>query len=272
MSRDKFLGATAIIAVIASIGGGVMAQTGAQQDQRPANSSARAGQLALPPELEALDLQNIESKIRRGGFREIEGRTGDGTEIEARVDNSGKLIGVEADDGPLPQALIDSLLPQSIRDNEVMKQFAVIEEIGSRREMLGVKGEDALGEDMFALFDQDGRLLRFGRDDVDKRPDGKRMHREGRHWGSDHGDGTREIHKRRLAPGPDRDNGGPRRMPALEFESSEVNKQLSDAGYGEFGFLHMDGPRILLEATNPQGEPVTLELDPKGEIIRETAR
>ncbi|RNF35600.1 hypothetical protein [Paracoccus methylarcula] len=272
MSRDKFLGATAIIAVIASIGGGAMAQTGAQGDQRPANSSSGAAQPALPAELEALNLENIESRIKRGGFREIEGRTGDGTEIEARVDNSGKLIGVEADDGPLPQTLIDSLLPQSIRSNEMIGQFAVIEEIGSRREMLGVKGEDAQGEEIFALFDQDGRLLRFGRDDDDRRPDGKRMHREGRHWGPDHGDGAREKHMRRMAPGPDGAHGGPRRMPAPEFEPSEVNRQLSDAGYGEFGFLHMDGPRILLEATNPQGEPVTLELDPKGEIIRETAR
>ncbi|SIS88108.1 hypothetical protein [Paracoccus saliphilus] len=272
MSRDKILGATAIIAVIASIGGGVMAQTGVQDDQRPSGSPAGTAQPALPPELEALKLENIESEIKRGGFREIEGRTGDGIEIEARVDNSGKLIGVEADDGPLPQALIESLLPQSIRDNEVIGQFAVIEEIGSRREMLGVKGEDALGEDMFALFDQDGRLLRFGRDDDDKRPDGKRMHREGRHWGPDHGDGAREKHMRRMAPNPDGNDAGPRRMPALEFEPSEVNKQLSDAGYEKFGFLHIDGPRILLEATNPQGESVTLELDPKGEIIRETAR
>lgn len=270
MSRDKFLGTTAIIAVIASVGGGVMAQTVTQGDQPSASSSTEAAQPSMPPELEALNLENIESEIKRGGFREIEGRTSDGSEIEARVDSSGNLIEVEVDDGPMPQSLIEALLPQSIRDNEVIGQFSMIEEIGTRREMLGVKGEDAQGEDLFALFDQDGRLLRFGRDD-DKRG-GKGMHRDGRHGGPDHGHGDREKHMRQMAKQHADDDRGPRRMPRVEFEPSEVNTQLSDAGYGEFGFLHMKGPRILLDATNPQGEPVILELDPKGEIIRETAR
>lgn len=272
MSRVKFLGATAIIAVIASVGGGVMAQTATQGDQSSASSSAETARSALPPELEALNLKNIESGIRRGGIREIEGRTSDGIEIEARVDKSGKLLEVETDDGQIPQSLIDALLPQSIRDNEVIGQFAMIEEIGTRREMLGVKGEDAQGEDLFALFDQDGRLLRFGRDDDDDRRGGKMMHREGRHGGPAHGDGDREKHMRRMAKQHADGDRGPRRMPRVEFEPSKVNTQLSDAGYGEFGFLQMKGPRILLDATNPQGESVTLELDPKGEIIRETAR
>ncbi|RMC35380.1 hypothetical protein [Paracoccus alkanivorans] len=271
MSREKFVSAAAIAAVIASVGGAALAQTEAQNN-RQTGVIASASQANLPPELEALELQNLKNEIKRGGFREVEGTTSDGTEIEARLDDSGKLIAIEADDGPLPQALIDSLLPQSVRDNEVMAQFAKIEEVGTRHDMLGVKGEDAEGEDMFALFDQDGRLLRFGRDDDDEGPRVKRMHREGRHWGSDRGDGPGEKRMHRMGPRHEGERPGRPPMPAPEFDSAEVNKQLSDTGYSQFGFLHMQGPRILLEATNPQGEPVTLELDPKGEVIRETAR
>ena len=64
---------------------------------------------------------------------------------------------------------------------------------------------------------------------------------------------------------------GPAPIPA-DFDSVAVNQQLIQAGYGNFGFLRAEGPRLMLEATNPQGEPVTLELDRQGEVVRETAR
>ena len=36
--------------------------------------------------------------------------------------------------------------------------------------------------------------------------------------------------------------------------------------------MRQEGPRVLLDATNPDGETVTLELDPQGQLVRETAR
>lgn len=73
------------------------------------------------------------------------------------------------------------------------------------------------------------------------------------------------------AQGPAGDARGPAPVPA-DFDAVALNQRLTQAGYGNFGFLRADGPRLMLEATNPQGEAVTLEFDPQGEVVRETAR
>lgn len=249
MSRTKLISAATSAALIAVIGASAVAQT---------------AEVKLPAELEALNLSDVKTDEKRHGFTEVEGRTADGLEIEAMLDPEGKLLGVEVDDGPLPQGLIDALLPQSVRDNELLTQFATIDSVKKRRDALGIEGEDSAGEDLYALFDQDGRMLRFGRDDDNH------MRRKKPHGGTmphGHGpDGEKgEFH---------RGGHGPKGMmhPEPEFEATEVNKKLTEAGYRDFGFMRIQGPRVTLEATNPQGEPVTLELDPKGEVIRETAR
>ena len=62
---------------------------------------------------------------------------------------------------------------------------------------------------------------------------------------------------------------------AVDDDAAIVNileTTLTQAGYQNFGFLRPNGPRVMLEATNPQGEAVTLELDRQGELVRETAR
>ena len=71
--------------------------------------------------------------------------------------------------------------------------------------------------------------------------------------------------------GRDGDVRGPGPVPA-DFDAVAVNQKLTQAGYQNFGFLRPNGPRVMLEATNPQGEAVTLELDRQGELVRETAR
>lgn len=252
MSKNKIFGAVATSALIAIIGSSALAQTAATE-------------VKLPAELEALNLTDIRSDQKRQGFTEVEGRTADGVEIEAMLDPEGKLLGVEIDDGTMPQSLIDALLPQSVRDNELLTQFTVIDSIKNRRGALGVEGEDDAGEDLYALFDQDGRMLQFGRDDDEhkrgKKPHGK-MH---------HGDGP-HPHGKKGAPHGDHGPEGMPPAPAPEFEATEVNQKLTEAGYTDFGFMRLEGPRITLDATNPDGETVTLELDPKGEVIRETAR
>lgn len=308
----------AMLALIAGLGGAAMAQTA-----------------DLPAPLAALNLSNLEIDTKRDGMREIDGRTADGVEIDAKVDRDGNLVEVEADDGPLPQSLVDALLtnevranpamalfasitefkqrpehveiegrqasgnkieakfdranaligietddtalppelvatllPQAVRDGDIIGQFSRIEEIGTREGRVMVNGEDAEGQDMRAFFDADGRVLRFGRDDDDRRsPD--------RGPGKDHDHGPRDSgpgHKGPHGAGPAGDGPrGPAPIPA-DFDSVGVNQRLTQAGYKEFGFLRAEGPRLMLDATNPQGEAVTLELDPKGEVIRETAR
>lgn len=346
MSRQKLTSTAALIALIAGLAGPVMAQDAAA----PQSDTAAAD---LPAPLAALNLNKLRSETGRDGIREIEGFTADGVEIEVKIDMAGNLIKVEAEDGALPAALIEALLPQAVRDHEAtglfvrideirqhggflriegrqaggedveavfdaegrliglelddaaipaslvaallpqpvrdaeaFGQFAGIEEIHNRGGVVVVEGRDEAGEKMKAAFDADGRLLRFGRDE-DRGPRqwrGRAPHGEAFRHGRDdmmgmmmkgqggHGD-MRGAPMRPGGPGHQGHGpaGGPRHE-APDFDTAEVNRRLTGAGYGGFGFLRMDGPRILLEADNPQGEPVTLELDPRGEVVRETAR
>lgn len=336
MIMRRFTTSAAMLALIAGIGTGAMAQTA------PAAND-------LPAPLAGLNLNNLDIDTKRNGMREIEGRTADGIDIEAKIDMAGNLVEVEADDGALPQSLIDALvpadlrgqpvmaqfgsiteitqhpehleikgrqptgaeiearfdrqnalvgvkmddaaipadlldtlLPQAVRNNEVMAQFDRIDGIGKRGDRVMVKGEDASGEDMRAEFDTDGRVLRFGREDGhrgDRRAEERRGDRGPGHdergprghdmRGERHGE--RPMHDGQGGQGPAGEARGPAPVPA-DFDAVAVNQRLAQAGYTGFGFLRADGPRVMLEATNPQGEAVTLELDRQGEVVRETAR
>ena len=350
MSRQKLapkLASTAaMVALIAGLAGPAMAQDAAAPQPEAAAAE-------LPAPLAALNLNKLRSKTGRDGIRQIEGFTAEGVEIEAAIDMAGNLVKVEADDGALPAALIEALLPQAVRDHEAtglfvrideiarhgdllriegrqaggedaeavfdagnrlvglelddaaipaalveallpqpvreaeaMAQFAHIEEIHNRAGAVAVEGRDEAGEKMKAVFDAEGRLLRFGRDEDrgprewrGRAPHGEMMRQgPGMMWRGGPGpDGhPRGMHMRpggpEGRPGHSPAGGPGEAMPAPGFDAAEVNRRLTEAGYGGFGFLRTDGPRILLEANNPQGEPVTLELDPKGEVVRETAR
>ncbi|CAM3089213.1 hypothetical protein PANO111632_02465 [Paracoccus nototheniae] len=198
---------------------------------------------------------------------EIKGRNETGAEVEVKFGPDNSLIEIETDDMAMPQPMIDAILPQAVRSNEIIAQFGMIEEIKAEYGRFEVKGEDAQGEDMRAQFDEAGNVLRFARD-------GERGGREGRgprHERGDHdrgprGDGPRDGGPR--AEGP----RGDMPAPAPQFDTVAVNESLTGAGYSAFGLLRQDGPRVMLDATNPHGETVTLELDPEGEVLRETAR
>ncbi|WEF25342.1 hypothetical protein [Paracoccus sp. S3-43] len=254
MALRAFTTSAAMLALIAGIGTGALAQT-----------APAAGD--LPGPLSQLNLRNLDIETRPDGMREVEGRTADGVDIEARIDMAGNLVGIEADDAAIPPDLVGTLLPQAVRDNEVIGQFDRIEQIVTRDGRVMVKGEDSGGQDMRADFDADGRVLRFGREDGPRGARGA----QARH--ADHGPrhGRGPGHDDRMSDGR---GDGPRRpapVPA-DFDPVAVNQRLTQAGYSGFGFLRAEGPRLLLEATNPQGEAVTLELDRQGEVVRETAR
>lgn len=244
----------AMLALISGIGTGAMAQT------------AAAG---LPAPIADLKLNNLSAETKRDGMQEIEGRTADGVEIEAKIGMAGNVVEVEADEGVLPQSLIDTylpaglrdqpvmaligsitdirqrpdhveiesrqstgatiadkfdrqnaligvevdegaipgelvaaLLPQAVRDNEVIAQFGRIDEIGTRTGRVEVEGRDATGEKMRADFDADGRVLRFGRDDRrGSRHDRAEEHRGDRGQG-DHGQGDRDMRGAFQGDGP----------------------------------------------------------------------
>ena len=150
-------------------------------------------------------------------------------------------------------------------------------------------------------FAQDGTLIRFGRgDDMhfgkggDKDHDGKRGH-HGRRGGHDDDHGWRGKHdgdrdgRRGPPPGdmppppaPDRQGAAP--MPSVDGEMrqgaaaplsvdpGEMRMALTEAGYSAIGEITQHGPRVLAMAINPEGEPVAVELDPQGEVLREINR
>ncbi|MGR3552099.1 hypothetical protein [Paracoccus sp. (in: a-proteobacteria)] len=68
----------------------------------------------------------------------------------------------------------------------------------------------------------------------------------------------------------ERPGEGPGRAPMMD--RAAIDKVLGDAGYTDLAQPRRAGPRFALDATNPAGEQVTLEIDAKGDILRETAR
>lgn len=345
MITGKLSTTAAVMALIAATSGVAIAQ----DTQTPPPDAPAATQQDLPEVLTGLNLTDLEIKTKRHGIREIEGRTADGIEVEAKIDPQGKiidieaeggslpqsvidalvpeaargheimsmfaefeeiefrpdhyevkgkqqngddieakfdpgnnLIGVEFEDGGVPDALIQSILPQAVRDSDVVGQFAVIEEVAKARDVFIVKGEDADGEDMGAVFDPEGRVLRFGREGDRDRERGERRFgdhgprggdgwRDGRGGPGRHGEGPGGESPRGDGPRGEHRRAGPPPV-APEFDPVAANQRLTEAGYTDFGFMRPQGPGVVLEATNPQGEQVLLELDPKGEVVRETAR
>ena len=100
---------------------------------------------------------------------EVKGWQENGAEVEVKFAPDNTLIEIEIDDTALPQPIIDAILPQAVRGNEVMAQFGIIEEIKAEYGRFEVKGEDTGGQDMRAAFDEAGAVLRFGRDDDRRR-------------------------------------------------------------------------------------------------------
>lgn len=111
----------------------------------------------------------IDEIKQHAGHIEIEGRQANGEDIEAIFDPENRLVKLDLDDTVIPASLVAAMLPQAVRNAEAFGQFAGIQEIHSRPGFVGLQGTDGTGEEMKAMFDEEGRLLRFGRDE-DKGP------------------------------------------------------------------------------------------------------
>lgn len=309
MSR-KLTNSIALSALLAVLAAPVMAQDAASPAPAAPAAEAPAQTVTLPQILQDAGLTDVTSdKMRRGGTR-IRGTLPDGQKIGAMLAEDGTLRGLRAmdKDAGLPQALVDQLVPQAVRDNAVFAQLGKLGAVftGERGVMLG--GQDAQGNDVRAAFAQDGTLVRFGRGDDDMRfGKGKGKDRDGKHGhfgrkGGHDDDGERgrrgwhdgDRDGRRgpppgdmpppddLPPAPDQQGGmpmpfgdGDTRQGALGApvaDPGELRSALTDAGYSEIGEISQRGPRILAMAINPEGEPVAVELDRQGEVLREINR
>lgn len=276
-SRNRLAGA-ALIAVMA-LPLGAFAQT-----TTPSNTAATppaapsAGTEALPAQLAGLGLTDVQINDTRRGKR-IEARLGD-VPVQAALDQDGALRMVMVRDGALPPEVIEALLPQAVRNSDMMSQFATISGVHLAPEGFGVQGQDTASEPLRAMFTQDGTLTRFGRGEAMGRdgkggPDGKRgrdgagrhdKRAPGDHRGMMQGQGGKGEKGRQ---GMMQGQGGPQ---GAAVDDGAARQAAEAAGYTELGDSFRAGPRLLIEAKNPQGEPVVVEINPRGEVIRETAR
>ena len=301
MSR-KLTTSIALSAFLAVLAAPVLAQDAAPAAPQ-ATAEAPAQTVTLPQILKDAGLTDVTSdQMRRGGTR-IRGTLPDGAKIGAMLAEDGTLRGLRAQDEStaLPSALVDQLVPQAVRDNAVYGQIDKLGAVFTGERGVMLAGKDAQGNDLRAAFAQDGTLIRFGRgDDMhfgkggDKDHDGKRGH-HGRRGGHDDDHGWRGKHdgdrdgRRGPPPGdmppppaPDRQGAAP--MPSVDGEMrqgaaaplsvdpGEMRMALTEAGYSAIGEITQHGPRVLAMAINPEGEPVAVELDPQGEVLREINR
>lgn len=263
-----------------------------QAADAPAVQAPAAGQ--VPAAIQALGLERLAQESLRDGRRAFTGVLPDGIRIEARVDAQDALIGVWADEAALPDEIIDALLPQAIRGSQVLGQFDRLEAVRVADGRFDLRGRDASGTGMRAQFDEAGMLLRFGREGEGhemrhgkggpRGDHGRGQHARRDHGQAGHGRGPQGSHghgqghnafgmsDRGMAERGGRAMPGADRAAAPDFDTVAAGQRLSDAGYTALGLLRQQGPRIILDATNPQGEAVTLELDRMGELIRESAR
>ncbi len=239
-----------------------LAQTAeAPAETAPATQPTEASE-ALPPLLQQLNLSDVKIKEDRRG-KKVRGQTADGAEIRAFVDDQGNVRGVMADDKvALPDAVVQQMLPEAVRNQGTLSQFATISAVFSAERGVMVGGVDANGQQLRAGFSQDGTLMRFGRGEEAGRGEGKHGHwgKERHGWGHKHKEGW--GHK----GGDDRRGDAP-----APLSDEAVLKAVQDAGYTEAGQITREGPSSFVSAKNPEGESVRVEVTPKGDVVRETA-
>lgn len=277
MSRI-FTSSVAVGALIAMLGGPVLAQDAAQAPQD-------APTIVVPQVLKDAGLTDVESKSTRRGNR-IEGKLPDGTALDAILDEQGQLRGLRTEDkAALPAALIQQLVPQAVRDQAIFAELAQIEAVFTGERGVMIAGQDAQQKPVRAAFAQDGTLLRFGRGE-DAGPEmgrdmghGKPGHDKRGHDRGDHdkgprgkhGHGDRDHDHKRGDDDHAKRGDGPRQQ-GTPPSPDQVRASLTEAGYTGIGQILQQGPVTVAQATNPEGEAVLVEIATNGEVLRELNR
>lgn len=277
---------TALLATLAA--SPVLAQQTTPQVPAQSAQQTPAEPAVLPQALQDAGLTDVTSKpMRHGGGIRIEGTLPEGGKIGAFVDASGALRGVRnQDDAALPASLIDALVPQNVRDNPVYGELAQLRGIFVGQQGVKLFGIDAQDNRVHAAFSEDGTLVRFGRGDGDDdrrgfgkdRGDGK--HRDGEMRRHDRKyDGKRHEGRGKDRHGMKGDRGDRRSHGAQDSGSARppvdeaaLRQSLTDNGYSDIGTITHEGPRLVAEAVNPEGEAVAVEINPRGEVLREINR
>lgn len=235
-------------------------------------TGATAPATALPAALTELGITDARVlPVRRGGQR-VEGTLPGGQSFRARLDDQSQLRMIGVDEGAaLPAEIVSRLVPEAVRSNAIFTEFAQVRGVGRGEQGVMLFGADAGGESIRAGFSADGTLQRFGRGEMDR----PRMDR-----GDDRRDKGDRGDKRDGRKGPGHDRGpmgrdagaDAPRGPGASLDDGGIQRLLNDAGYSQPGTITRTGPRVEVEAVNPEGEPVTVTINPRGVIVRELAR
>ncbi|SMO51149.1 hypothetical protein [Paracoccus laeviglucosivorans] len=276
---SRFLSSTvaagALIAMLAS----PLAAQEAHEAAPPAAGHAEAAPVDLPQVLRDAGMTEAVGRSTRHGMR-VEGKINDAT-VSAFLDDAGQLRGLRAagEDAVLPQPLVERLVPQAVRDQAIYGELGQIKAVFMGGRGIMMAGTDAQSNPVRAVFSEDGTLLRFGRGDDDRGPGMGHMGRDkGEHRGR-HGDDRGGKHGKPHGDREHRGDHGPRgdgprgdgpRGPAPSPD--DVRASLTGAGYTAIGEILQQGHVTVAQATNPEGEPVLVELGVDGKVLRELNR
>lgn len=262
--QKRFVALPAALCALAILSAPLTAGAQTAPTDQPASAAAPAvaAQTAIPKALSDL---GITDATMRGGDkgRWIEGKLPDGAAFQAKLSDDGQVRMMRRADGSaLPQDIVDKLVPEAVRASPTFPAVGAISMIMQGDQFVMVAGRDSSGQMVRAGFSADGTLQRFGRGD------GKHDNKKGGHGWGKHGK-DRGMHGQ--MHGKDQHKQGGDRMP-MGLTDNAARGAVEGAGYTKTGAITHQGPRTMVEAVNPNGENVTVELSPRGDVIRETAR
>ncbi|SDE29792.1 hypothetical protein SAMN05421538_105186 [Paracoccus isoporae] len=281
-----------------------------QTPQTAEDEAGRAD--SLPQILQGDGFSDVTTRQGRRGGTLVQGViAGTGKDFDAMLGPDGALRGIRTAEGSsLPDEVIGEMLLEAVRAHPVTAEIAELSAIGTRGEAVMLAGQDASGDAVRIGFDAAGELVHFSRGDDRMGPGGRgdEMGRDKKRGdGARHGGRTRDGWSRDGGPGDgERRGGGPRDgeprggdprdggprdggprgdgprdgaavrpspdQGGAPSEEAALRGEIESAGYTALGRFVPASDGATLDATNPQGEPVTLRLNPQGEVVEETAR
>lgn len=216
MSRKQMVGKLTTSIALTALLAAFTIPAGAQETAPSAPAAeAPAETVVLPQILKDAGLTGVTSeKMRRNEGSRITGTLPGGEQIGAMLDDKGELRGLRSmtDGKALPQALVDQLVPQNIRDNAILPQVGQLDAVFTGEQGVMLAGKDAQGNAVRAAFAPDGTLIRFGRGDDDRPGMGVKKGMDGQRGGPDGDKGGKKggKHGRRMGGDHDGKERGPR--------------------------------------------------------------
>lgn len=167
----RFRNSAAVMVAMTALAAPLAAQTTQPAPKRP-RQPRRRPRPRRPPRAAGADRSGHHRCPRHQGRRgqQVQGTLPGGPAFRAMLDSQGTLRMIRTESAPLPAAIVERLVPQPVRDQAILNEFAQIQGIGRGDQGVMVFGTDAQGQGIRAGFGNDGTLHRFGRGEMDFGP------------------------------------------------------------------------------------------------------